>query len=200
MFTGIINHIGRFKGFRLGKKELAVETISLASKLEIGDSLAVNGVCLSVIKKEKNTLFFNLSEETLKKTNLSSLHSGEMLNIELPLTLDSLLSGHLVTGHIDSTEKVLKISRKKDGKTLTISLPSELSQYFIYKGSIALNGVSLTISEITASSFCVDLIPITIKNSNLGTLKKGDKVNIECDIIGKYMYNFINKIKKNSQG
>ena len=200
MFTGIINHIGRFKGFRLGKKELAVETISLASKLEIGDSLAVNGVCLSVIKKEKNTLFFNLSEETLKKTNLSSLHSGEMLNIELPLTLDSLLSGHLVTGHIDSTEKVLKISRKKDGKTLTISLPSELSQYFIYKGSIALNGVSLTISEITASSFCVDLIPITIKNSNLGTLKKGDKVNIECDIIGKYMYNFINKIKKNNQG
>lgn len=200
MFTGIINHIGRFKGFRLGKKELAVETISLASKLEIGDSLAVNGVCLSVIKKEKNTLVFNLSEETLKKTNLSSLHSGEMLNIELPLTLDSLLSGHLVTGHIDSTEKVLKISRKKDGKTLTISLPSELSQYFIYKGSIALNGVSLTISEITASSFCVDLIPITIKNSNLGTLKKGDKVNIECDIIGKYMYNFINKIKKNSQG
>ncbi|MCK4646106.1 MAG: riboflavin synthase, partial [Candidatus Aminicenantes bacterium] len=102
MFTGIIHHTGLFKGYRQGKQEIVVEAPALSSRIEIGESLAVNGVCLSLTKNEKNRLFFNLSQETIKKTNLSSLRHGEKLNLELSLTLSSPLSGHFVTGHIDS--------------------------------------------------------------------------------------------------
>lgn len=193
MFTGIINHSGLFKGYRLGKKEMAIDAPSLASRLNIGESLAVNGVCLSLIKKEKSTLFFNLSQETLNRTNLGSLRQKERLNLELSLTLSSPLSGHLVTGHIDATGKILKIIKKRDGERIAFSLPSELRPYFVIKGSVAVNGVSLTIAHLGPSSFDVELIPITLKNSNLGNLIRGNMVNIECDIIGKYVYNWINK-------
>ena len=197
MFTGIINHLGLFKGYRQGQKEIIIEAPSLPPGLEIGESVAVNGVCLSLAKKDKYTLFFNLSPETLQKTNLSSLRPGKKLNLELPLTLSSLLSGHLVTGHIDSRGKVLKITEKRPGKRMTVSFPPELKKYFIPKGSVTLNGVSLTIASLGASSFEVELIPITLRNSNLGELRRGDEVNIECDIIGKYVYNWMSEGKTN---
>ncbi|MFB0565038.1 MAG: riboflavin synthase [Candidatus Aminicenantaceae bacterium] len=196
MFTGIINHIGLFKGYRQAKQEIAVEAPSLSSQLDIGESVAVNGVCLSLIKKEKHMLFFNLSQETLQKTNLAHLRHGDKLNLEPPLTLSSLLSGHLVTGHVDSKGKVLKILDKKPGKRITVSLTPELERYFIPKGSVAINGVSLTISYLFSSFFEIELIPITLRNSNLGELKRGDEVNIECDIVGKYVYNLISRGKK----
>jgi riboflavin synthase len=196
MFTGIIHHTGLFKGYRQGKQEIVVEAPALSSQIEIGESLAVNGVCLSLTKNEKNRLFFNLSQETIKKTNLSSLRQGEKLNLELSLTLSSPLSGHFVTGHIDSKGKVLKVSEKKPGKRMTISFPSELRPYFIPKGSVALNGASLTVADLRASSLEVELIPITLKNSNLGNLKSGDTVNIECDMLGKYAYNWMSQWKK----
>jgi len=196
MFTGIINHTGLFKGYRRGKQEITIEAPSIISQIEIGESLAVNGVCLSLIKKENKALFFNLSQETIQKTNLGSLRQGEMLNLEQPLTLFSPLSGHLITGHVDARGKVLLISQKKPGKRLKISYPPELRPYFIPEGSVALNGVSLTIARLSPSSFDVELIPITIKNSNLGNLKRGDAVNLECDMIGKYVYNWISKDKR----
>lgn len=196
MFTGIIHHTGLFKGYRQGKQEIVVEAPALSSRIEIGESLAVNGVCLSLTKNEKNRLFFNLSQETIKKTNLSSLRQGEKLNLELSLTLSSPLSGHFVTGHIDSQGKVLKVSEKKPGKRMTISFPSELRPYFIPKGSVALNGASLTVADLRASSLEVELIPITLKNSNLGDLKSGDRVNIECDMLGKYAYNWMRQWKR----
>lgn len=196
MFTGIINHTGLFKKYRRGKQEIAIEAPSIISQIEIGESLAVNGVCLSLIKKEKKALFFNLSQETIQKTTLGSLRQGEMLNLEQPLTLSSPLSGHLITGHVDSRGKVLLISQKKPGKRLKISFPPELRPYFIPEGSVALNGVSLTVARLNPSSFDVELIPITLKNSNLGNLKRGDVVNVECDMIGKYVYNWISKDKR----
>ncbi len=195
MFTGIISHSGLFKGWRRGKKEIIIEAPSLSSKLDIGESLAVNGVCLSLVKKQKNLLFFSIAEETLTKTNLSRLLPGEILNLELPLTLNSPLGGHLVTGHVDGQGKVEQIISKNRSKRLTLSFPPELKAYFIPKGSVAVNGVSLTIASISASSFQVELIPITLKNTNLGGLKRGDEVNLECDIIGKYVYNWIREIK-----
>ncbi|MFQ5721385.1 MAG: riboflavin synthase [Candidatus Aminicenantales bacterium] len=195
MFTGIISHSGSFKGWRRGKKEIMIQAPSLSSKLDIGESLAVNGVCLSLVKKQKNFLFFSLSEETLAKTNLGHLLGGEILNLELPLTLNTPLGGHLVTGHVDGQGKVEQIINKNRGKRLTISFPSELKAYFIPQGSVAVNGVSLTIAYLSASSFQVELIPITLKNTNLGSLKRGDKVNLECDIIGKYVYNWLREIK-----
>jgi riboflavin synthase len=196
MFTGIINHTGLFRGYRRGKQEITIEAPSVVSKIEVGESLAVNGVCLSLIKKENKSLFFDLSQETIKKTTLGSLKQGEMLNLEQPLSLSSPLSGHLITGHVDSRAKVLLVSPKKPGKRLKISFPPELRPYFIPEGSVALNGVSLTIARLSPSWFEVELIPITLKNSNLGSLKRGDTVNVECDIIGKYVYNWISKDKK----
>ncbi len=195
MFTGIIHHIGLFKEYRLGKQEMALEAPELFARLERGESLAVNGVCLSLVRKEKNALFFDLSKETLSRTNLGSLRRGDKLNLELSLTLSSPLSGHLVTGHVDSTGKVLSICKRDFGKRMSISFPGDLKPYFIPKGSVAVNGVSLTIAELKSSSLEVELIPITLDQSNLGHLKPGDKVNIECDIIGKYVYNWISKEK-----
>jgi riboflavin synthase len=195
MFTGIIHHTGIFKEYRLGKQELVLEALDLSDQLDRGESLAVNGVCLSLIRREKNSLFFNLSQETLCRTNLGSLRKGERLNLELSLTLSSPLSGHLVSGHIDSTGKVLNVRKRGNGKRITFSFPQELKPYFIPKGSVAVNGVSLTIAELKPASIEVELLPITMDKSNLGLLKGGDTVNIECDIIGKYVYNWISKQK-----
>lgn len=195
MFTGIITHIGIFKEYRSGKQEMAIEAPELTSRLAIGDSLAVNGVCLSLTRKEKTTLFFDLSKETLSRTNLGSLRRGEQLNLELSLTLSTPLSGHLVAGHIDSTGKIKAIRKKGTGWRMTISFPPDLRSFFIPKGSVAVDGVSLTIAELKPSSFEVEVIPITIKNSTLGLLKPGDTVNIECDMIGKYVYNWLSKTK-----
>ncbi|MEA3421590.1 MAG: riboflavin synthase [Acidobacteriota bacterium] len=196
MFTGIISHVGRFKAYHFGKREIALESPPLSSKLKAGESLAVNGVCLSLIKKEKNILFFNLSDETLSHTNLGTLHNGDKLNLELPLNLSSLLSGHLVTGHVDTTERVLKIINKRQEKRLTISTSLHLRPYIVSKGSVALNGVSLTIAEASPSSFSVDLIPITLESTNLGELRRSDRLNLECDIIGKYLYNLMHTKEK----
>jgi riboflavin synthase len=190
MFTGIINHLGYFKEYSLGKRVLSIEAPTITPKLEIGESLAINGVCLSLIKKDKTVLSFNISEETYRHTNLGSLRKKDMLNLELPVTLSTPLSGHLVTGHVDTTGKILKIVPSGKGKRFTFSFPEKLRPYFVPKGSVCINGISLTITTIYSLSFDVELIPITLENSNFGVLKRGDMVNIESDIIGKYVYNW----------
>jgi len=195
MFTGIISHMGLFRGYHHGKQEIFLAASSLFSQMKEGESLAVNGVCLSLVKKEKSLLFFNLSEETLKKSTLGLLHPGDSLNLELPLTLSQPLSGHLVTGHIDAAGKVLNIKTKRNGKRLTISFPRQLKPFFIPKGSVTLDGVSLTVTDLKPTSFDVEIIPVTLKNTNINDWKRGRAVNIECDTIGKYVYNYIVKQK-----
>lgn len=190
MFTGIINHLGYFKEYSLGKTMLSIEAPTITPKLEIGESLAINGVCLSLIKKDKNVLSFNLSDETYRHTNLGSLRRRDMLNLELPVTLSTPLSGHLVTGHVDTIGKILKIVPSGKGKRLTLSFPEKLRFYFVPKGSVCINGISLTIAAISSLSLEIEIIPITLENSNLGVLRVGDTVNIESDIIGKYVYNW----------
>ena len=191
MFTGIINHFGKFHSYGNAKRELVIEAPTVSAQLNLGDSLAVNGVCLSVIKKNGPMLHFNLSEETLKQTNLGQLRRNDNLNLELPLSLSSFLSGHLVTGHIDGVEKVLRILKKGRGQRITISLAPKLKPFFVPKGSVAVNGVSLTVAEIHSSSFDVEIIPITLAQANIGNLKRSDPVNVESDIIGKYVYNWM---------
>jgi riboflavin synthase len=195
MFTGIIHHQGIFKGYREGNRVLAVGTPPSFPELPIGESVAVNGVCLSLARKEGGVTYFDLSQETLSRTNLGSLGSGEKLNLEPPLTLQSLLSGHLVSGHIDATGRVLRITTRKPGRRLTISFPPGLRPYLIPKGSVAVNGVSLTVAAVKPSSFDVELIPLTIQKSNLKDAKTGQKVNLECDIFGKYVYNWLSRGK-----
>lgn len=190
MFTGIINHTGRLKSYSLGKQTLSIEVPALASQLALGDSLAINGVCLTLTEKEKDTLSFNLSEETLKKSTLGSLRYGERVNLEPPLTLSSPLGGHLVTGHVDATGKVLNIRTTKNGKRISVSFPPDLKPFFVPKGSVALDGVSLTVNQLHPGALEVEVIPITLENTNIGSWKTGQRVNIECDIIGKYVYNW----------
>jgi riboflavin synthase len=195
MFTGIIHHQGFFRGFRSAKKELAVEVPVSFPVLEIGESVAVDGVCLSLLRREANTLFFNLSQETLAKTNLGAIRGGERLNLELPLTLQTPVGGHLVSGHIDGLGRVLRIAEKPPGRRLTISFPRQLRPYFVPKGSVAVNGVSLTVADVRPTSFDVELIPLTVAKSSLRDLKPGLTVNLECDIIGKYVYNWVSRGK-----
>lgn len=190
MFTGIIKGTGTFKGYDRGRRELRLDAPEIAPSLEAGGSLAVNGVCLSLVKKGKGELVFNLSGETLDKSNLGSVRPGERLNLELPLTLSSFVGGHLVSGHIDAVGRVIRLTAKRPGKRLRISFPLELRPYFIPKGSVAVNGVSLTIASLESAAFETELIPLTLEGTNLGDLKSGDTVNLECDIIGKYVYNW----------
>jgi len=193
MFTGIIVSTGLFKGYRRGRHEMQLEAADLAPKLEPGASLAVNGVCLSLVRKDKGTLAFDLSQETLGRTNLGALRPGARLNLELPLTLGSLVSGHLVSGHIDAVGKVVRLVEKRPGKRLLISFPSDLRPYFVPKGSVAVNGVSLTIAALEGARLETELIPLTLKGTNLGGLRGGDPVNLECDMVGKYAYNWFSQ-------
>ncbi len=190
MFTGIITHQSEFLGFQRGRKEMSLKVSELARTLALGDSLAVNGVCLSIIRKDGDSLYFNLSQETLEKTTLGSLRRGDPLNLEAPLTLASPLGGHLVTGHIDGVGRVRDVSHRSGGKRIAVAFPLELKAFFVPKGSVALDGVSLTIASLSASVLEVEAIPITLDQTHLGLWRPGREVNIECDIIGKYVYNW----------
>jgi riboflavin synthase len=191
MFTGIITHQGQFNGYRHGRQELVVEASELAGKLHPGDSLSVNGVCLTLVGAERGGLRFSLSKETLDRTNLGTLKPRERLNLELPLTLAAPLSGHLVTGHVDGVGKVLRTAERRPGRRVSISFPKDLRPFLVPKGSVAINGVSLTIAALGPSSMDIELIPITLETTNLGAVRAGAAVNIECDMIGKYVYNWL---------
>ncbi len=191
MFTGIIQQTGRFRGFAKGKTELLVEAPSLA--IEIGGSIAVDGVCLSVIRQEGPALAFNISQETLSHTSLGRLKPDAVLNLERPLTLAAPLGGHLVTGHVDFVGLLKRVQAKAPGKRLAFGLPADYRPYFIPKGSVAVNGVSLSVAALSRTAFEVELIPVTLDKSNLSRLRPGQAVNVECDMIGKYLYNWISQ-------
>jgi len=192
MFTGLISHRGRFHEFRRSRAELVIEVPpALSTRLEKGQSLAVDGVCLTVVARENDRLIFNLSKETLEKTTLARLRPGQELNLEPPATPETLLGGHLVTGHVDGLGQVLEVRPRRPGKRVKIKIEKEIRKFLVPKGSVAVNGVSLTVAELGTSYFEVELIPATLQETNLDRLRPGDRVNLECDIIGKYVYNFI---------
>jgi riboflavin synthase len=193
MFTGIISHRGLFRGYRKGRSEMAVEAPGLAAGLAAGESVSVNGVCLTVAGMERDTLRFDLSKETLAKTTLGMLRTGDRLNLELPLTLATPLSGHLVSGHVDGVGRVIRVSSRPPGKRLTISYPAGLRPFLVPKGSVAIDGISLTIASLGPASFEVELIPSTLAATNMGSLKSGARVNLECDMVGKYVYNWLSQ-------
>lgn len=192
MFTGLISYRGRFREFRRSRAELVIEVpAELNRRLEKGQSLAVDGVCLTVVSRENDSLVFNLSRETLDKTTLGWLRSGQEVNLEPPVTPETLLGGHLVTGHIDGLGQVLEVKQRQPGKRLKIRVGREVRKFLVAKGSVAVNGVSLTVAALGAGYFEVELIPATLQETNLDRLRPGDRVNLECDIIGKYVYNFM---------
>jgi len=169
------------------KTQLSIACRKVLRGIHTGDSVAVNGCCLSVSSHGRNGLTFDLLEETLNRTNLRELRPESGVNLELPLRAEDRLGGHFVQGHVDGVTEILAAEEKGGDLRLDISLPPEAAGYVVFKGSIAVNGVSLTVASVDASSFSVWLIPITRADTNLGAATVGQKVNLEFDILAKYV-------------
>ena len=195
MFTGIIAKTGNIKEIKKTKdlSKFCVSTSLNLKGTKIGDSVAINGVCITLTKIGKNEFEFEAMKETLKLTNLKDLKKNSLVNLEKALTLNQALGGHLVQGHVDTEATVKSFSKTKGNSILEIEFPQEISDYLAYKGSITINGVSLTISNLQENTFSVCLIPHTLKNTNLKNLKKNDRVNLEVDLIARYTKRLLDK-------
>lgn len=188
MFSGIITATAIATKIEKGKDSLRVSlSIPKKWKLQEGESINIDGIC-STVEKIKDGIFsvFYMAE-TLRKTSLSGLVSSHVFNLERSLTLQSLIGGHLVSGHVDTTASLSSIKLEGEAKLLVFKLPSKFTKYIIYKGSICVNGVSLTVVHVYKNSFTVSLIPYTLSHTNLGELKPKDTVNVELDLIAKYL-------------
>ncbi|MGN0204496.1 MAG: riboflavin synthase [Coprococcus sp.] len=189
MFTGIIEEIGTVKQMIPGKESYRL-TVSAEKVLEgtkVGDSIATNGICLTVTSIRGNSFDADVMAETVRRTNLSSLHAGSRVNLERALTLSSRLGGHIVSGHIDGTGTITSMVREDNAVWITVSAKSSLLKYMIEKGSIAIDGISLTLAYVDDECFKVSVIPHTGEETILLKKKPGDTVNLECDLIGKYV-------------
>ena len=197
MFTGIVEETGTVERIKQGRDsiELLIQATVCARGLHIGDSLAVNGCCLTVVKlssRGKNKLVqFDLLKETWERTNLQYGKAGSKINLERSLRADGRIGGHFVTGHIDGLGKILHWERAGQDHLLEIAAPSGLMRYIIKKGSIAVDGVSLTVAKVRKGSFRIWIIPHTLKVTAFNQRKIGDAVNIEADLIGKYVESFV---------
>lgn len=195
MFTGIIIELGKVYDFiklRSGA-QLKVLSKNIIKETSLGDSISVNGVCLTVneIDSTKELISFDVSYETLQKTTLGELKKGDCVNLEPALTLNTRLGGHIVSGHVEGIGIIKRIENKGDYQQIEIEAPEDILKYCIKKGSIAIDGISLTIVDIFPSSFTVVIIPHTAKMTTIGAKKIGDKVNLESDIIAKYVEKFV---------
>jgi len=187
MFTGIVSAVSKVVEAERGR--LAIDHAAIARRLKIGASVAVNGCCLTVVKKRGPVFYMDVVPETLRRTNLGALRRGQEVNLELPVTATSTLDGHLVQGHIDATATVRRVERAASGKEVTIELPSALSRFVATKGSIAVDGVSLTVAEVDRppGTFKVALIPHTLEMTIAGAYKAGSVVNLEADVVARYV-------------
>lgn len=188
IFTGLVEEKGIIRGIRKGPVSVFLNIESLfCNELEIGESVAVNGVCLTVTAYNSRTFSADVMAETLDKTNLGFLTEGEQVNLERALKVGGRVGGHFVTGHVDTVGKIMKFVQRGIATEVWIESPPDLEPYLITQGSIALDGVSLTIAELQNSFFKVSLIPHTLEVTTLGLKKVGDLINIEADILGKYI-------------
>jgi riboflavin synthase len=189
MFTGIVEATGKVEALK--KNELGGFGLEIAApfsqKLASGASLAVNGCCLTVTEIVQSRLQFDLLGETLRRTNLGDLRPGDLVNLERPMAADGRFDGHLVQGHIDTTAAVLTLEERGSDRRIEIELPSSFQQYVVFKGSVAVDGISLTIAELHPSSFVLWIIPHTWEITNLQRLAPGALVNLEFDLIAKYV-------------
>lgn len=190
MFTGIVEERGRVRSIGPGPSgtRLVVECEAAAQDSWIGSSVAVNGVCLTVVEEEQGALGFDVVAETLARSTLGSLGPGDAVNLERPLMLGDRLGGHLVQGHVDGVGRVEGIETNGDGDVgLTVRVPADLHPHLAPKGSVAVDGVSLTIAAARDGGFTVALVPHTIAKTTLGSLRAGDAVNVEVDVISRYV-------------
>lgn len=193
MFTGIIEEIGIIQGIKRGDKssKLLIKANKVLDKTKIGDSIATNGVCLTVTKISGNTFEVDIMAETLRKSNLRNLNIGSRVNLERALSLETRLGGHIVSGHIDGTGIIKSFIQEDNAVWITVKASLDILKYVVYKGSITIDGISLTVAYIDDDCFKVSIIPHTADETALLSKNKGDIVNLECDLIGKYVEKFL---------
>lgn len=189
MFTGIVEEIGTFNNARRGAFECVytIEAKKILEDMHIGDSIAVNGLCLTVTSFGEGSFTADVMNESLRRSNLGALRKGDRVNLERAMAANGRFGGHIVSGHIDGTGLLLSKRREDNAVWLNISASEELTRYIVMKGSVALDGVSLTVAGVIRDAFSVSLIPHTGAETTLLEKRSGDKINIECDIIGKYV-------------
>jgi riboflavin synthase len=197
MFTGIIEDLGTVN--RISRKGedalLVVDTSMHLGDINVGDSISVSGACLTVTEKVDKRFSADVSAETLARTNFKALKSGDKVNLEKSLRLNSFLGGHLVLGHVDGIGKIQEKVNKANSIQFSVEIDPELSRYIVEKGSVAVDGISLTVNRCEKNRFYVNIIPHTARSTTLGFKKVADVVNIETDIIGKYVEKFLNPSK-----
>ena len=188
MFTGIVEEIGIVKEAPIYRGDsLAFEAQKVLEGTKVGDSIAVNGVCLTVVSLENHSFNVNVMPETLRRTNLGRLHYNDCVNLERALVFGGRLGGHLISGHVDDTGEVMDVTSEETAHIMRISAPARLMPYMVDKGFIAVDGVSLTIVDLNDSSFAVSLVAYTMEHTTLGKKRPGDVVNLEVDMLAKYM-------------
>jgi riboflavin synthase len=191
MFTGIIEEVGRVTniGHENDNRRLRVSASNLVKELKKGDSIAVSGVCLTAVEITPNSFGADLAEETWNRTSFSRIKPGALVNLELPMRADGRFGGHIVQGHVDGTGKFLALEEipGADNYWLRIEIPPELARYVIFKGSLSIEGISLTVAKVEETEATVAIIPHTTEMTNLKSLTQGDPVNLEVDMIAKYV-------------
>jgi riboflavin synthase len=202
MFTGIIEEVGRIDGIakRNNNRRLTVSASQLPKELKKGDSIAVSGVCLTAVEITSKSFAADLADETWKRTSFSRIKKGALVNLELPMRADGRFGGHIVQGHVDGTGKFLALDRIRDADDywLRIEIPPELARYVIFKGSLCIEGISLTVAKIEGTEVTVAIIPHTVKMTNLKSLKPDDPINLEVDMVAKYVERMIQGESANS--
>ncbi|MEM5818817.1 MAG: riboflavin synthase [Desulfitobacterium hafniense] len=195
MFTGIIEELGKVTDLKVlpDSAQLTLEGTKVLEGTQIGDSIAVNGICLTVVKMQGNLFTVDVMAETLHKTNLKECSRGTRVNLERALQLSTRLGGHLVSGHVDGVGTIQKITPVGNARVFTIKAAPELLNYVLPKGSIAIDGISLTVVDLLPQAFTISLIPHTRQETTLGFKGVGDVVNLETDLIGKYVARFMEK-------
>jgi riboflavin synthase len=196
VFTGIIETIGTVRSIeaRGDLTRLGIEAASIASEVAIGDSVAVNGTCLTVTGTQGSVVHFDAIVETLEKTALGDLVADSLVNLERALVAGGRLDGHIVQGHVDGVGRVRGLERAGNDVRLAIDCPEEICQFLLAKGSVAIDGVSLTVVDVDDAGFDVALIPLTLEHTTLGERSVGERVNLEADVLGKYVKSYLDRV------
>lgn len=199
MFSGIIQEIGQINKIETRKGKLfTIFCVDVLDNVKLGDSIAVNGACQTVTEFDNNSFQMYTSQETLSVTNLNLLKQGDYVNLEKPLSLQTLLDGHLVQGHVDGTGILKEIKKNHEEYILRISCPDNILKYLIYKGSVAVDGISLTINKVLEDGFLLTIIPLTVEKTILKYRKTGDLINLEVDLFAKYVEKLLGGSKNNN--
>lgn len=195
MFTGIIEEIGTVVNIERGVKSsrITIQGKKIFDDLKTGDSVAVNGMCSTAINITENTFTADIMAESMRRTSLGDLKKGSRVNLERAMQMNGRFGGHIVSGHIDGTGIILSMVREDNAVWVTVSAPDNVMRYIIEKGSITIDGISLTVARVYSDAFAVSIIPHTADETTLLTKKSGERVNLECDIVGKYIEKFTDK-------